>query len=173
MKIRKYLHYFTMYLSLLASILLSYAAFFFLKNNQPIIKNFYLLAVLVFLPIIFIFWASIRELRRAASEPDGRPRQRPMSVRVIFCIFCIFTAGILAYLILFTVSMGYFYDYLLHDGIVSSYLIAFVLLIIRMLIDGIRYLINFLGSRHTIYFNVAILLMLAVIIAWKSMPFVR
>jgi hypothetical protein len=166
MNIKKFLHHLTIYLSLGASVLLFYAVFFFLKYNQPIIRNFYLMALLIYLPIIFILVASIRELKRVANEGDGQPRERSMLVRVLFFIFTILTAGTLVYFLLQATKSGYFQSFTLYDNAIYISLAGFALLILRMMIDAVRYLINILGSRHTIYFNIAILFLLAVIAGW-------
>jgi len=124
------------------------------------------MAVLIYLPIIFILAASIRELKRVANEGDGQPRERSILVRILFFIFTILTAGILVYFLMQATKSGYLRSFSLNDNVIYISMIGFALLILRMMIDAVRYLINILGSRHTIYFNIAILFLLAVIAGW-------
>jgi hypothetical protein len=166
MKIKKFLHHLTICISLGASVLLLYAAFLFLKYNQPIIKNFILMSILIYLPIIFILAASIRELKRVGNEGGGQSRERSMLVRIMFLIFTILTAGILTYILFRAANLDHFQTFSFYDDLIYISLVGFGLLILRMIIDAVRYLINMLGSRHTIYFNIAILFLLAVIAGW-------
>jgi len=163
MKAEVIIHKITIYLSILSSVLLGYATYLFLKDNQTKIPNFALLAFLLYLPFVFILIASTRELLRTGKDGDGRPRERSMSIRIIFFIFTVLTAGTLTYI--------YFrgaYDQALNfeSELITTSLIGFGSLFLRMLIDAFRYLLNTLGSRHTIYFNFSMLFMLAILIGW-------
>jgi hypothetical protein len=86
-----------------------------------------------------------------------------MGVRVIFFIFTILSVGTLFYIYFRGTRNQALY---LEIKLIATSLIGFGLLILRMLIDAVRYLLNTLGSRHTIYFNFAVLFMLAVIMGW-------
>jgi hypothetical protein len=70
------------------------------------------------------------------------------------------------YFLLQATKSRYFQSFTLYDNAIYISLAGFALLILRMMIDAVRYLINILGSRHTIYFNIAILFLLAVIAGW-------
>ena len=163
MKAKVLIHKITIYLSLTSSVLLGYAAYLFLIDNQTNIQNFALLAFLLYLPFVFILIASMRELLRTGKDGDGRPRERSTGVRVIFFIFTILTAGTLIHICFRGARNQALY---LESKLTATSLIGFGLLILRMLIDAVRYLLNTLGSRHTIYFNFSMLFMLAVIIGW-------
>lgn len=163
MKAKVLIHKITIYLSLISSLLLGYAAYLFLKDNQSTIQNLALLAILLYLPFVFILIASTRELLRTGKDGDGRSRERSMGVRVIFFMFTVLTAGTLIYIYFRCARNQALY---LENKLIATSLIGFGLLIMRMLIDAVRYLTNTLGSRHTIYFNFSILFMLAVIIGW-------
>ena len=160
MKVKVFIHKVTIYLSLCSSILMTYVSLVFLQSNLESINNLSLFAILIFLPIIFIFIASLREMIRTGKDGDGRPRERPKRMRIIFFSFTMFTIG-LAILIILLAEINQ--PFILKGELIVPFYFGFSFLIIRMAIDAVRYLINILGSRHTIYFNIAIILLIVVI----------
>ena len=114
-------------LSFAAGLLLTIASYLFFGYNQPIIKNFYLLAGFTSLSLIPMIVDSVREF-------FGRTRiLKPARwTGVLFLI----TAALLVYAFLESALFDYFQPFSLYDDVIYLTLAAFLLLILRFLITA-------------------------------------
>jgi sialidase-1 len=121
-------------LSFVAGLLLTAASYLFLSYNQPIIKDFYLLAGLISLALIPMIVDSVREfLGRTRTFTPAR------WTGVLF----ILTAALLVYVFLESALFDYFQPFSLYDDVIYLTLAAFLLLILRFSITAI---LAFLGK---------------------------
>ena len=115
-------------LSFAAGLLLTYAGYLFFDYNQPIIKNIYLLAGFTCLSLIPMIVDSAREF-------FGRTRLlKPARWSGILFILA---AVLLVYAFLQSALLDYFQPFSLYDDVIYLTLAAFLLLIIRLVINGV------------------------------------
>jgi sialidase-1 len=120
--------------SFVAGGILAYTAFLFFRYNAPIIKNLPLMAVVAGALILAVIVLSVRELFGKFQYPKWRRLPG---------ILLLLTAGVLVYVFLRSAVLDYFQPFALYDDVIYLTLAAFLLLILRFVIQSVM---NFIGK---------------------------
>lgn len=154
---------FLSFTSLVATILLAYASYLFLDYNQSIIQNYMLVAVLISSVLLAMMVLSAYQLRK--SFKTGSIVQKT-DHKLLSSMFLLFVSSALVMLILKTTVFDYFQPFSLFDNVIYMTIAAFLLFILRFLIEIIRIMIGSYKS-HAMGFAALLLAFVSIFYGWS------
>lgn len=146
-------------LSFLSGCLLGYAVYLFLGYNSPIIKNLPLLALVVGCLILGILTISVLEFFSVLHKrTSGR----------IYGLFLLIAAGLLVFVFLQSAVLDYFQPFSLYDDLIYVTLAAFLILILRFIVQAILLFFGKPESTSSFWLAGISLLLIGSLWVWKS-----
>ncbi len=151
---------------LVASLMMSYAVFLFLRQTAPIIKSFGLVAFLMTLLCILLVAAAIFNM----VNPYRKFKEFNFNVKEKYILIGLLTlgSGLYVYTFLNTAVTDFFQPFSIHDDQIYMTLYAVLIYLGINVINVVRLVLNKVKYHGVCLFNIILLLMLSTLFIWGT-----